>query len=46
MLRVVLPFLAGYYLSYVFRAVNAVLGPGLAAEFGLSAAQLGLLTGV
>ena len=46
MLRVVLPFLAGYYLSYTFRAVNAVLGPGLAAEFGLSAAQLGLLTGV
>ena len=46
MLRVVLPFLAGYYLSYVFRAVNAVLGPGLAAEFDLSAAQLGLLTGV
>jgi predicted MFS family arabinose efflux permease len=45
-LRVVLPFLAGYYLSYVFRAVNAVLGPGLATEFGLSAAQLGLLTGV
>lgn len=46
MLRVVLPFLAGYYISYVFRAVNAVLGPGLAAEFGLSAAQLGLLTGI
>lgn len=46
MLRVVLPFLAGYYLSYAFRTVNAVLGPGLAVEFGLSAAQLGLLTGV
>jgi predicted MFS family arabinose efflux permease len=45
-LRVVLPFLAGYYLSYVYRAVNAVMGPGLAADFGLSAAQLGLLTGV
>jgi predicted MFS family arabinose efflux permease len=44
--RVVLPFLAGYYVSYVFRAVNAVLGPGLASEFGLSAAALGLLTGV
>src|SRR3954469_4393385 len=44
--RVVLPFLAGYYLSYVYRAVNAVLGPGLAAEFGLSATQLGLLTGI
>ena len=43
---VVLPFLAGYYLSYVYRAVNAVLGPLLAAEFGISAAQLGFLTGV
>ena len=45
-LRVVLPFLAGYYLSYILRAVNAVLGPVLAAEFGISAAGLGLLTGV
>ena len=44
--RVVLPFLAGYYLSYVYRAVNAVLGPTLAREFGLSAAELGFLTGV
>src|SRR5919204_2911621 len=44
--RVALPFLAGYYLSYILRAVNAVLGPGLAAEFGISAAQLGLLTGM
>ena len=45
-MRIVLPFLAGYYLSYVLRAVNAVLGPGLAAEFGISAAGLGLLTGM
>jgi len=44
--RVVLPFLAGYYLSYVFRAVNAVLGPELTREFGLSATELGLLTGM
>src|SRR3954469_25444855 len=44
--RVVLPFLAGYYLSYVFRAVNAVLGPTLAHEFGLTATELGFLTGV
>ena len=44
--RVVLPFLAGYYLSYVFRAVNAVLGPTLASEFGLTATELGFLTGV
>ena len=43
--RVCLPFLAGYFLSYVYRAVNAVLGPQLAAEFSLSAADLGLLTG-
>jgi len=44
-LRVCLPFLAGYFLSYVYRAVNAVLGPQLANEFSLSAADLGLLTG-
>jgi len=30
----------------VLRAVNAVLGPLLAAEFGISAAGLGLLTGM
>lgn len=41
-----LPFLAGYYTSYIFRAVNAVLGPLLAAEVGLTASQLGLLTGI
>ena len=43
--RIILPFLAGYYLSYVYRAVNAVLGPRLSAEFSLSAADLGFLTG-
>jgi predicted MFS family arabinose efflux permease len=46
LLGVCLPFLAGYYTSYVFRAVNAILGPVLAADFGLSAGQLGLLTGI
>ncbi len=46
LLRVVIPFLAGYYVSYVFRAINAVLGPPLTADFGLSAAQLGFLTGI
>lgn len=44
--RVVLPFLAGYFLSYVYRAVNAVLAPALVGEFGISAEQLGFLTGV
>ena len=42
--RVTLPFLAGYYVSYAFRSLNAILGPRIAAEFGLDAAQLGLLT--
>jgi MFS family permease len=46
LLHVSLPFLAGYYLSYTYRAVNALLGPVLAAEFGLTAGMLGLLTAV
>ena len=41
-----LPFLAGYFVSYVYRMVNAVLAPTLAAEFGLSAGGLGLLSSV
>jgi predicted MFS family arabinose efflux permease len=44
LLRVCLPFLAGYYASYVFRAVNAIIGPIIASELGLSAAQLGFLS--
>jgi predicted MFS family arabinose efflux permease len=43
---VALPFLAGYYVSYLYRMVNAVLAPTLAAEFGLSAGGLGLLSSV
>jgi predicted MFS family arabinose efflux permease len=45
-LKVALPFLAGYFVSYVYRMVNAVLAPTLAAEFGLTAAGLGLLSSV
>lgn len=45
-LRVALPFIAGFFVSYMYRAVNAVLGPTLAAEFGLNASGLGLLTSV
>ena len=44
--RVAAPFIAGYYVSYVYRMVNAVLAPTLAAEFGLSAGGLGLLSSV
>jgi MFS family permease len=43
---VVLPFLAGYFISYVYRAVNAVLAPSLVGEFDISAEELGFLTGV
>lgn len=38
------PFALGYFLSYLFRAVNAVVGPNLVRDVGLSAAELGLLT--
>ena len=36
------PFACGYFLSYLFRSVNAVLGPDLVRTFSLSAGQLGL----
>jgi MFS family permease len=38
------PFAAGYFFSYVFRHVNAVIAKDLAAEFSLSPADVGLLT--
>lgn len=42
--RVLLPFAAGYYLSYLLRTVNAVIAPELSRELALGAAELGLLT--
>lgn len=42
--RVVLPFAGGYLLSYLYRTVNAVAGPVLARDLGLSSSALGLLT--
>ena len=42
--RVFLPFAMGYFLSYLFRSVNAVIGPTLVEELGLSAGGLGFLT--
>ena len=44
LVSVLAPFALGYFLSYLFRAVNAVVGPDLAADLGLSATGLGLLT--
>lgn len=43
---VLLPFAMGYFLSYLFRTVNAVIAADLAAELNLGAADLGLLTSV
>ncbi|KPK04929.1 MAG: hypothetical protein AMJ64_12605, partial [Betaproteobacteria bacterium SG8_39] len=40
------PFIAGYFVSYSYRAVNAVLAPTLAQEFALTAGMLGLLSSV
>src|SRR5829696_8239597 len=39
------PFAAGYYLSYFYRYVNAVIAKDLVADFGIVPADLGLLTG-
>jgi MFS family permease len=43
---VLLPFAAGYYLSYLFRTINALIAGDLMAELGLNAADLGFLTSV
>ena len=43
---VLLPFAAGYYLSYVFRTINAVIASSLATEFKLGPAELGFMTSV
>ena len=45
-LRVFLPFVAAYYLSFLFRTINATVASSLTSEFGLSAGDLGLLTSV
>ncbi len=43
-LTVFLPFAGGYFISYFFRSVNAIIAPNLVADIGLSAADLGLAT--
>jgi predicted MFS family arabinose efflux permease len=44
MLVVFCPFAAGYFLSFFFRNVNAVISKDLAQEFSLTPADLGFLT--
>jgi MFS family permease len=45
-LSVFLPFAAGYYLSFLFRTINASISPALVADFGLGAAETGFLASV
>ncbi len=46
LVQIFLPFAFGYYFSYLYRSVNAVIAPDLVEEFHLSAHELGLLTSV
>ena len=41
---VFLPFSAGYFLSYFYRTINAVIAEPLTKELGLNASHLGLMT--
>lgn len=43
---VLLPFAGGFYLSYLYRSVNALIADRLTDELGIGAAQLGILTSV
>ena len=43
-LFVLMPFASGYYLSYLYRSINALISEALVAEFALSPANLGFLT--
>lgn len=44
LLVVFAPFAAGFFLSFLFRSVNALIAKDLAREFSLSPADIGLLT--
>jgi MFS family permease len=43
-LLVFVPFAAGYYLSYLYRSINALISEQLTHELHIDAEQLGLLT--
>ena len=42
--QVFLTFALGYFLSYLYRVINSVLAPNLAADIGVDPSELGLLT--
>src|SRR3990172_3456120 len=39
-----LPFSCGYFLSYAFRTINAIISQDLVQDLGIAPGQLGLLT--
>ena len=41
-----LPFATGYFLSFLFRTINASISPALASDFGLGAVETGLLASI
>src|SRR5262249_32310836 len=43
---VLLPFAAGFFISYLFRSINALISGELTSDLGLGAGDLGLLTAV
>ncbi|MEO7402881.1 MAG: MFS transporter, partial [Burkholderiales bacterium] len=44
LLRIFLPFSLGYYLSYLYRSINAVIYRDLVQDLSLAASSLGLVT--
>jgi type IV secretory pathway TrbF-like protein/predicted MFS family arabinose efflux permease len=44
LLRVFAPFVCGYYISYIFRTVVAIIATRLSSDLGLNAARIGVLT--
>src|SRR6266404_3960573 len=40
------PFVAGCYLSYIFRTITSTISGPLMSEFGLDAADMGLLASI
>ena len=43
-MTVLVPFGIGYYMSYLFRTVNAIISPQLVNDVGLSPSALGFMT--
>ncbi|MBR9829763.1 MAG: MFS transporter [Oceanospirillales bacterium] len=42
--RLLIPFALGYWLSYVFRVINAVVAPDIMRELSLDSSTLGLIS--